>query len=331
MADVLLSGFADESSRTKSFREQLAVSSALGLRYLAIRFLDAGQGPKNVLDLSEPELQRAGQELREFDLRISTLGSPLGKVKLLDLDDGTSNRFVPFQKYLGRDVVRACELAQRFGTRLLRGFSFYPPRGSNPGDHLSQTTDQLGRILDVCQGHGITYGLEVEANLVGCSGALVAKIREQLQHPALLLVFDAANLVMQGYTADEVLSEFRTMLPGLGWLHVKDYRRTSGTCPGEYVDEEGTDGFVPAGAGDGAHAAIFREVAAELPRLTDRAQERGAPGFFVELEPHLRGGGQYGGFSGPDGYGIALRSLCRLLDNAGMTTDLRSFHELRRE
>ena len=104
---------------------------------------------------------------------------------------------------------------------------------------------------------------------------MVAKIREQLQHPALLLVFDAANLVMQGYTADEVLSEFRTMLPGLGWLHVKDYRRTSGTRPAEYVDEEGTDGFVPAGAGDGAHAAIFREVAAELPRLTDRCRTRG--------------------------------------------------------
>ena len=330
MAEVLLSGFADESSANKSFREQLAVCAALGLRYLAVRFLDAGQGTKNAMDLSEPEWQSVCQGLREFDLAISSLGSPLGKVKLLDLDDGTSNRFVPWDQYLDRDVVRACEMAHRLGTRLVRGFSFYPPRGTDPREHLSQTVDQLGRILDVCRQHEITYGLEVEANLVGCSGSILAEIHHQLQHPALVLIFDAANLVMQGYTAKEVLSEFQSMLPGLGWLHVKDYQRRSAARPGDYVPEDEAQGFVPAGQGDGNYREVLRELAVELPQRARQLQEHGAPGIFLELEPHLRSGGQFGGYSGPDGFGVALRALCQLLDDIGISYSLRSFADLSR-
>ena len=39
---------------------------------------------------------------------------------------------VPFKKYLAKDVKKACELAHAFETKLIRGFSFYPPKGSDP-------------------------------------------------------------------------------------------------------------------------------------------------------------------------------------------------------
>ena len=38
-------------------------------------------------------------------------------------------------------------------------------------------------------------------------------------------------------------------------------------------------------------------------------KSRGVPGVFLDLEPHVKGGGQFGGFSGPDGFGVALRAL----------------------
>jgi hypothetical protein len=40
------------------------------------------------------------------------------------------------------------------------------------------------------------------------------------------------------------------------------------------------------------------------------------------------GGGQFGGTSGPDGMGIALRSLCRVLDTAKVAYHLRDFDDL---
>jgi hypothetical protein len=65
-----------------------------------------------------------------------------------------------------------------------------------------------------------------------------------------------------------------------------------------------------------------------LPTLQKRLQRRGIPGVLVDLEPHVRGGGQFGGTSGPDGMGIALRGLCRVLDKVGVAYHLRDFDDL---
>ena len=51
--------------------------------------------------------------------------------------------------------------------------------------------------------------------------------------------------------------------------------------------------------------------------------------MILELEPHLKGGGQFGGFSGPDGMGVAVRSLCRMLDYLQIDYDLRGFDAIR--
>jgi hypothetical protein len=50
---------------------------------------------------------------------------------------------------------------------------------------------------------------------------------------------------------------------------------------------------------------------------------------FLDLEPHVKAGGQYGGFSGPDGMGVALRSLCRVLDYVNIGYHLRDFDDIR--
>jgi hypothetical protein len=49
------------------------------------------------------------------------------------------------------------------------------------------------------------------------------------------------------------------------------------------------------------------------------------PLVFLDLEPHLRKGGQFGGYSGPDGFGLALRYLCRMLDKSKISYRLRDW------
>ena len=84
--------------------------------------------------------------------------------------------------------------------------------------------DQLGQIAETCHRSDLTFGLEIEANLVGQTGQLLAEIHRQVNHPAMVLIFDAANIVVQGYSADEVFEQYLAMKPGLGWMHIKDYR-----------------------------------------------------------------------------------------------------------
>jgi sugar phosphate isomerase/epimerase len=326
---VILSGFADEAADHKTMVEQFAAFAALGLQYYSIRFLDAGHGIKNVMKLTLPEIQKVRQLQNEYGLNVSSLGSPIGKVKLTDAEDGTQNAYVPFKKYLASDVQRACELAHALETKLIRGFSFYPPRGSDAREFLPQVVDQLGHIAEACHRSDLTFGVEVEANLVGSTGHILAEIHQQVNHPAMALIFDAANILSQGYSGAEVFEQYLAMKPGLGWMHIKDYRPAAAAAKGGPVNEALLADFVPADQGDGAHEAILRDFSRSLPALERKLSRRGIPGVFLDLEPHLKGGGQFGGFSGPDGMGVAMRSLCRVLDYVGIRYHVRDFDDVK--
>ena len=194
---------------------------------------------------------------------------------------------------------------------------------------MSQAADQLGQIAEACHRSDLTFGLEIEANLVGQTGQLVAELHRRVNHPALVTIFDGGNIVSQGYTTDECFEQYLAMKPGLGWMHIKDYRHPKATGRTAHVDEDKLKNFVPADVGDSGHERILRDFAEIVPQLTEKLTKRGIPGVILDLEPHLKGGGQFGGFSGPDGMGVALRSLCRVLDHVGMTYHLRDFDDVR--
>lgn len=333
---VVLSGFGDESANHKTAIEQFAALAALGLQYYSLRFVDLGGGVKNVMKLTKTEITKLRHLEDEYGMNVASIGSPIGKVKLRDVEDGTKNPFVPFDRYLDKDLSRACELAHAFETKLIRGFSFYHPKGSDPREHVAQAADQLAQIAEACHRSDLTYGLEVEANLVGQSGELMAELYRRVNHPALVTIFDGGNLVSQGYSTEETFAQYLAMKPSIGWIHIKDYRDPRHTVTSlseagrrpEHIDEEKLKHFVPAHLGDSGHERILRDFAEVIPQLHEKLTKRGIPGVVLDLEPHLKGGGQFGGFSGPDGMGVALRGLCRVLDHVGIEYHLRDFDDV---
>ncbi len=332
MADnpsVILTGFADEAANQKEATQQFSAFAAMGLQYYTIRFIDAGKGVKNVMQLTKSEITHIRHLEDEYGLNVSSLGSPIGKVKLLDVDDGSHNKFIPFPKYLKNDVQKACELAHAFETKLIRGFSFYHPRRTDAREHVPQVVDQLGQIAETCHRSDLIFGLEIEANLVGQSGELLADIYSQVNHPALMLIFDAGNISSMGNSSHEVFQQYADMKKGIGWMHIKDYKHPGPIEKVDHVDEAALKNFVPADIGDSGHAAILSDFREAIPSLQRKLKKRGIPGVFLDLEPHVKGGGQFGGFSGPDGMAIALRGLCRVLDYVGIDYHLRDFEDLR--
>ena len=238
------------------------------MQYYSIRFIDVGSGIKNVMKLTLKEIQQIRHLEDEYGLNVASIGSPIGKVKLVDVDDGTKNAFVPFKKYLEKDVKKACELAHAFETKLIRGFSFYPPKGADPRQYLPQAVDQLGQIAETCHRSDLTFGLEIEANLVGQTGQLLAEIHRQVNHPAMVLIFDAANILCQGYTTVEVIRAISGHEAG----HRLDAHQglrplaSRGQAQG-HVDEDALKHFVPADVGQGAHEWILRDFRESLPKL----------------------------------------------------------------
>ncbi len=158
---------------------------------------------------------------------------------------------------------------------------------------------------------------------------LIAELHRRVNHPALVTIFDGGNIISQGYTTEECFEQYLAMKPSIGWMHIKDYREPKSAGRTAHVDEDKLKHFVPADAGDSGHERILRDFAEIVPQLTEKLTKRGIPGVILDLEPHLKGGGQFGGFSGPDGMGVALRGLCRVLDHVGIGYHLRDFDDVR--
>src|SRR5262249_33101008 len=104
---VLLSAFGDEAAVGKTAVEQLGCMSALGLCHYSVRFVDLGGGVKNVMKLDDEELSRLRALHHQYDMKVTSIGSPIGKVKLVDVKDGTHNVYRPFDEYLENEVVHA--------------------------------------------------------------------------------------------------------------------------------------------------------------------------------------------------------------------------------
>jgi sugar phosphate isomerase/epimerase len=73
-----LSGFIDEIS--DDFTEQCKVASGLGLRYVEVR----SAWRTNILDLDNGRLDTLRETLAEYRLKVSSIGSPIGKISIDD-------------------------------------------------------------------------------------------------------------------------------------------------------------------------------------------------------------------------------------------------------
>ncbi|WP_437229710.1 sugar phosphate isomerase/epimerase family protein [Planctomicrobium sp. SH661] len=329
---IILSAFADEAANRKTAIEQMAALSALGLKYYSPRFVDVtGSGQvKHVVELSDEELAELTKIHAEYGMSVTSIGSRIGKIKLLDKEDGSHNKFVPFQEYMQGEVAKTIRAALALNAKLIRGFSFYQPKGEAPEKYVDQAVELIGKVVDEFAKHNIVYGLEVEANLIGQNGRMLAELARKLNRENLVVIYDGGNLSSQNMTPMQCFQEYVEMRPYIGWIHIKDYEVDPGLVWTGVVDEERLKNFVPANVGDTGHEAVLRDFREHIPEAAARMAKFGLPGTFLELEPHLKGGGQFGGFSGPDGMGVAVRALCSLLDYVGIDYELRTMADIKK-
>ena len=269
-----LSGFADEIS--PDLDEQLAVVTDLGLKYIEFR----SAWDVNVLDLDGEQLRRAKGALTASGVRVSSIGSPIGKISISD-DNGPH---LERMKY-------ALEVAEFLEAPYIRIFSYFIPEGDDPDDYRDEVISRMSDLAAVAEGSGITLVHENEKEIYGDIPRRCLEIVRAVDSPALRLTWDNANFVQCGvrpYTEGYPL-----LSPHVDYLQVKDARFADGVV-------------VPAGAGDGQ----FRE---SMRAFT-------AAGFegFASLEPHLQLGHALGGFSGPENWRRAHAAFVRVLREEGI-------------
>jgi len=272
-----LSAFADEV--VDDFRGQVEYLAKEKVGYIEPRFFSK----KNIMDLTQQELNDARKLIRDYGLKVSAIGSPIGKVRLDQ----------PFEPHL-ETFKHAIELAQFFDTPFIRMFSYYAPEGKNIDDYRGEVMERMTAKVKLVEGTNVTMVHENEANIYGHSAANCADIVKTINSPKLRLAYDPANFVWGEKITNNIEVCWPVMKPYVVHIHIKDWKLGSkdiASMPGE---------------GDGQIQQLLAELAA--------VKYNGC----VTMEPHLQAGGQFGGSTGPELFSKAIAAVRRMAKEVGL-------------
>ena len=272
---ITISAFADEIGPDLDL--QMATCAAQGVRCIDVRGIDGINVSKMTLE------QVAGYKGRLDDggFTVPCIGSPIGKIRM-DED---------FDEHM--DLLKHCfDVADGFGTRLIRVFSFYPSEGAEIADERDAVMDRMHAMVAAAQAADCALLHENEHAIYGAMPDGVKDLFATITSENLKGIFDPANFVEEGIAPyDDGWTQ--------GLAELTDYFHIKDKTPGEAA-------CTPAGTGSGQFPEIFADLAA--------ADWSG----FMTLEPHLAAAGQFTGFTGPDLFTRAVDALKGLCETAGI-------------
>ncbi len=242
MAKLILSAFSDEYCT--DFISQVQAMKKLGVSYIEIRFVDN----KNISALSDEEVRNVKSILDKERIKVSSIGSPLGKI---NLDDD-------FNEHL-KLSERVFKTANILGAKNVRIFSFYLPNGKAREECREEVLSRLDRMLTLAEKYGVTLCHENEALIYGESPEYFHDILSYFGG-RLKAVFDMGNFVLDGYKPYP--DAYKLLLPYIEYFHIKDSLY------------EGA--IVPAGKGE-----------AQIKQILNDYKLNGKKDTFITLEPHL--------------------------------------------
>ena len=161
-------------------------------------------GRRNMIDLSDGEVDAVRATVAAKGMEIVSLASPLLKCVLPDsppLDSrvqhdvfGSPHTFED-QPVLTR---RAFEIAERLEVRIIRVFSYW--RTTDPEKCFPRLSEALLALADTAASRGMVIALENEHACNVGTAAEAARFLSTIDHPALQLLWDPANASILGET-----------------------------------------------------------------------------------------------------------------------------------
>lgn len=244
--NIMISGFADEID--PQLDRQLEVVKQLGMEYICLRAADG----KGVAEYTLEEFQQQIQpRLEQAGVKISSLGSPIGKI---DIDDDAA-----YEKQLQQlDIL--CQICNACGCRYIRMFSFWMPKDKDPEEFTDKALEKLAGFAKVAEKYDVILIHENEKDIYGDTGERCKVILDRLASPHFKAAFDFANFVQCGEDPEQC---WEMLKEHVVYIHIKDAVR-------------GNNENVLCGTGDG-----------KIPQLLPRIIRQDGYQGFLTLEPHL--------------------------------------------
>lgn len=223
--NYMLSGFADEIDPMMS--KQYELLHRLGIGYIELRGVDG----KNISELEESEVRSLKSELDREEIKISAIGSPVGKIKITE---DFSAHFEMFKKLLS--------FARILETRYIRIFSFY--MDGDYETHRDEVFRRISAFLEEAEKEGIVLLHENEKGIYGDTYERCTELMERFYGDNFKCTFDFANFVQCG---SDTAKAYEALKPYIEYIHIKDALKDGGHV-------------VPPGLGDGNLKPILDSV-----------------------------------------------------------------------
>ena len=245
MNPFVISGFADEIC--DDFRAQLETVKELGMTHICLRSANG----KNICEYTPEEVKNELLPLlNEYGIKVSSIGSPLGKVFIND------DAAIAAQMETARKTV---ETAHILSCKYIRVFSFYIPEDDKPEAWRDKVMEKVSEMTKIFAEGDVIALHENEKDIYGDTGARCLDLVKTVNNPSFRCVFDFANFVQ---CREDVLSCYDMLKEYISYFHIKDYSTK-------------TENNILCGTGEGKIGEILK-----------LAYKNGYSGFLT-LEPHL--------------------------------------------
>jgi L-ribulose-5-phosphate 3-epimerase len=211
-----IAAITDEFSPT-DLSASLDAMAAIGMTGAELRMVNG----KNIMDLSNEELDAAIAQTKARNMEIISIASPILKCVLPDAPpvDTRFQQDIFASKHTFEDQPRlaahAFEIAKRTGARIIRVFSYW--RTVEPEACFDRVCSALADLAEQAAKHDLIIGLENEHACHIGTAAESAKALQAVQHPNLMLVWDPANALVGG---EDPYPHGYSLLPANRIIHV---------------------------------------------------------------------------------------------------------------
>ena len=217
---IKLAAFADEAN--PSFAGQIRALQRNAIEYIELRGLDG----TNIGDVSQEQAKEYAKKLQEAGIKVWSIGSPIGKVKITD----------DLEAHLEK-LRHVCRLAKIFETDRIRIFSFFEAY-----ENKDTVISTLKKMVEIAGEYGLRLCHENEKLIYGDTLERVTEIAQSV--PGLYLIYDPANYVDVGQMPDQTLPALHNKTE---YFHIKDVIAQTGE-------------YVPAGYGDGGIPQLIQGI-----------------------------------------------------------------------
>lgn len=282
--NIEISGFSDEIA--SDFQTQLKTVNELGMSYISLR----GINDKNIGDYSVEMIKKdVLPRLKQWDIGVSSIGSPIGKIYINDED--------AFQKQLAT-LKTLCEISQLLNCQYIRIFSFYIPKEDNFDAYKDIVVSKLKAFARIAEQYNIILLHENEKDIFGDIARRCKLILDEVNSPNFKAIFDFANFVQCGENTQDC---YDLLSDDIAYIHIKDavykdnFNVLCGTGDGQIESilvqffESGYQGFLTLEP----HLVVFDAIKdLELEHSTETIQNSaakdGAEGYKMQYEALLK-------------------------------------------